>query len=271
MSALAEPPTARDPRALHHDRTGAPLNGCRGYGPSLTARLVGLIEREGLSVAAAARTLGIDVASAGMLVRLCAIEREAQETELADRLDAIQELCPGEDWWSYAPRQLDAIAARRVGPEPDRARARAAMVHAQPHLADPARTKGRDGRHATAPRPRGLSDGTEAQQRATAAEDRDRRVRHQDRPRAGNPALRGPGTVTRQPRGSRSRRSRHIPRGPARAGPGVRAMARTDTGPDRHAISVPASHERTMGDRDDVPEDRARHTRGSLRRGSGCS
>ena len=110
MSALAEPPTARDQRALHHDRTDAPLNGCRGYGPSLTTRLVGLIEREGLSVAAAARALGIDVASAGLLVRLCAIEREAQETELQDRLDAIQELCPGEDWWSYAPRQLDAIA-----------------------------------------------------------------------------------------------------------------------------------------------------------------
>jgi len=76
----------------------------------VSARLVELIERDGLSVAAAARTMGMDVAAAGVLVRLCAIEREATETELEDRLDAIQELCPGEDWFSYAPRQLDAIA-----------------------------------------------------------------------------------------------------------------------------------------------------------------
>jgi hypothetical protein len=62
----------------------------------LTARLVELIERDGLSVAAAARTMGIDVPAAGLLVRLCAIEREATETELEDRLDRIQELCPGE-------------------------------------------------------------------------------------------------------------------------------------------------------------------------------
>jgi hypothetical protein len=76
----------------------------------LSATLVELIERDGVSVAAAARTIGIDVAAAGVLVRLCAIERESKETELEDRLDRIQELCPGEDWFSYAPRQLDAIA-----------------------------------------------------------------------------------------------------------------------------------------------------------------
>jgi hypothetical protein len=76
----------------------------------LSASLVELIERDGLSVAAAARTMGMDVAAAGVLVRLWAIEREVEETELEDRLDRIQELCPGEDWFSYAPRQLDAIA-----------------------------------------------------------------------------------------------------------------------------------------------------------------
>jgi hypothetical protein len=103
MSALAEPSTARDQRTLNHDRTAVSPD------EPLTATLVRLIERERLSVAAAARRLGIDVASAGVLVRLCAIEREAQESELEERLDAIQELCPGEDWWSYAPRQLDAI------------------------------------------------------------------------------------------------------------------------------------------------------------------
>jgi len=76
----------------------------------LSARLVELIERDGLSVAAAARTIGMEVDTAGALVRMWAIEREVEETELEDRLDRIQELCPGEDWFSYAPRQLDAIA-----------------------------------------------------------------------------------------------------------------------------------------------------------------
>lgn len=95
---------------VNRESVGGPVHVRCAVARWLTAMLVELIERDGLSVAAAARTMGIDVAAAGLLVRLCAIEREAKETELEDRLDAIQELCPGEDWWSYAPRQLDAIA-----------------------------------------------------------------------------------------------------------------------------------------------------------------
>ena len=44
MTALAEPPTAREHRALNHDRTSASLDAA--VRPSLTARLVGLIERD---------------------------------------------------------------------------------------------------------------------------------------------------------------------------------------------------------------------------------
>jgi hypothetical protein len=75
----------------------------------LTVRLVALIERDGLSVAAAARVLGVDVQLAGLLVRLCAIERECAAAELDERLDEIQQHCPGEDWWSYGSRQLALI------------------------------------------------------------------------------------------------------------------------------------------------------------------
>jgi hypothetical protein len=97
-------------RPINRGSIGEPVHVRRSLARWLSARLVELIERDGLSVAAAARRMGIDVAAAGALVRLCAIEREAPETELEDRLDRIQELCPGEDWFSYAPRQLDAIA-----------------------------------------------------------------------------------------------------------------------------------------------------------------
>ena len=83
--------------------------GCSQAQP-LAWRLVGLIERDRLSIAAAANTVGIDVAQAGLLVRLCAIERESAETELDERLEEIQTQCPGEDWWRYSNRQLDAIA-----------------------------------------------------------------------------------------------------------------------------------------------------------------
>ena len=76
----------------------------------LRARLVELIERDGLSVAAAARTMGMDVAAARGAGAAMRNRREANETELEDRLDAIQQLCPWEDWSSHAPKQLDAIA-----------------------------------------------------------------------------------------------------------------------------------------------------------------
>ena len=75
----------------------------------LTATLVTVIERDHLSVAAAARSVGVGVETAGALVRLWAIEREAAEQEAEERLDDIQRLCPSEDWWSYTDRQLSAI------------------------------------------------------------------------------------------------------------------------------------------------------------------
>jgi hypothetical protein len=75
----------------------------------LAARLVALIERDGLSVAAAARSLGMELALAGLLVRLVAIERECAQTELEERLEEIQQVCPGEDWWSSSDRQLALI------------------------------------------------------------------------------------------------------------------------------------------------------------------
>jgi len=97
-------------RSVNRGSIGQPVHVRCAVARWLSARLVELIERDGLSVASAARTMGMDVAAAGLLVRLCAIEREGKETELEDRLDRIQELCPGEDWFSYAARQLDAIA-----------------------------------------------------------------------------------------------------------------------------------------------------------------
>jgi len=80
-----------------------------GAAERLTATLVWVIERDHLSVAAAARSVGVGVETAGALVRQWAIEREAAEQEAAERLDDIQRMCPGEDWWSYTDRQLSAI------------------------------------------------------------------------------------------------------------------------------------------------------------------
>jgi hypothetical protein len=81
-----------------------------GVAERLTATLVSVIERDHLSVAAAARSVGVAVETAGELVRQWAIEREAAEQEAEQRLDDIQRMCPGEDWWSYTERQLSAIA-----------------------------------------------------------------------------------------------------------------------------------------------------------------
>jgi hypothetical protein len=80
-----------------------------GQTERLTAALVTLIQRQRLSVAAAARTVGLTVETAGTLVRLWAIERDAAEEEAEERLEDIQRMCPGEDWWSYGDRQLSAI------------------------------------------------------------------------------------------------------------------------------------------------------------------
>jgi hypothetical protein len=80
-----------------------------GSAERLTATLVAVIERDHLSVAAAARSVGVGVDTAGALVRQWAIEREAAEQEAEERLDDIQRMCPGEDWWSYTDRQLSAI------------------------------------------------------------------------------------------------------------------------------------------------------------------
>ena len=75
----------------------------------LTVRLLALIELDRLSVAQAARSAGVPVELASVLVRLHAIEQEAAETEREERLDDIDRQCPGEDWWSYSDRQLAAI------------------------------------------------------------------------------------------------------------------------------------------------------------------
>jgi len=80
-----------------------------GAGTQLTATLLLVIERDRLSVAAAARSVGVTVETAGALVRQWAIEREAAEQEAEERLEDIQRMCPGEDWWSYTDRQLSAI------------------------------------------------------------------------------------------------------------------------------------------------------------------
>ena len=42
-------------------------------------------------------------------MRLHAIELEAAETELDERLEDIERQCPSEDWWSYTDRQRTAI------------------------------------------------------------------------------------------------------------------------------------------------------------------
>ncbi|MGH2883329.1 MAG: hypothetical protein ACRDPA_11645 [Solirubrobacteraceae bacterium] len=73
-----------------------------GDAQALTEELVAHIERHRLSVAQAARTVGVPVAVASMLVRLHAIELE-------ERLEDIERQCPGEDWWSYTNRQHNAI------------------------------------------------------------------------------------------------------------------------------------------------------------------
>ena len=70
---------------------------------------MGLIERERLSIAQAARRVGVPLETAGMLVRLHAIELEAAETELEERLEDIDRQCPREDWWSYSDRQRTSI------------------------------------------------------------------------------------------------------------------------------------------------------------------
>ena len=80
-----------------------------GAAERLTATLVSVIERDHLSVAAAARSVGVGVETAGALVRQWAIEREAADEEAEERLDDIQRMCPREDWWSYTDRQLSAI------------------------------------------------------------------------------------------------------------------------------------------------------------------
>jgi hypothetical protein len=80
-----------------------------GAAERLTATLVSVIERDHLSVAAAARSVGVGVETAGALVRQWAVEREAAEEEAEERLDDIQRMCPGEDWWSYTDRQLSAM------------------------------------------------------------------------------------------------------------------------------------------------------------------
>ena len=80
-----------------------------GSAERLTATLVSVIERDHLSVAAAARSVGVGVETAGALVRQWVLEREVAEQEAEERLDDIQRMCPGEDWWSYTDRQLSAI------------------------------------------------------------------------------------------------------------------------------------------------------------------
>lgn len=75
-----------------------------GEGQRLGVKLIELIEHDRLSVASAARALGVDLRLAGILVQLHAIELEAAEEELDERLEAIERLCPNEDWWSYTNR-----------------------------------------------------------------------------------------------------------------------------------------------------------------------
>ncbi|HYB28312.1 MAG TPA: hypothetical protein VEF89_16990 [Solirubrobacteraceae bacterium] len=93
-----------------------PTEASEGQTKRLTAALVTLIQRDRLSVAAAARNVGLTVETAGVLVRLWAIEREAAEQEADERLEDIQRMCPREDWWSYTDRQLSAIEHGSVIP-----------------------------------------------------------------------------------------------------------------------------------------------------------
>jgi hypothetical protein len=86
-----------------------PIEAFEGQTKRLTVALVTLIQRDRLSVAAAARNVGLTVEAAGALVRLWAIEREADEQEADERLEDIERMCPREDWWSYTDRQLSAI------------------------------------------------------------------------------------------------------------------------------------------------------------------
>ena len=80
-----------------------------GGAQALAGELVRLIEGDRLSVAQAARATGVRLEVASAVVRLHAIELEAAETELEERLEDIQRECPGEDWWSYTDRQQTAI------------------------------------------------------------------------------------------------------------------------------------------------------------------
>ena len=75
----------------------------------LTSRLAALIEHDRFSIAQAARNVGVPLAEASWLIRLHAIEIEAAETELDERLEDIERQCPGEDWWSYTDRQRTSI------------------------------------------------------------------------------------------------------------------------------------------------------------------
>ena len=80
------------------DTAACTLPADSGTAERLTATLVLVIERDHLSVAAAARAVGVGVETAGTLVRQSAIEREVAEQEAEERLDDIQRMCPGEDW-----------------------------------------------------------------------------------------------------------------------------------------------------------------------------
>ena len=80
-----------------------------GDAQALTSKLVALIERDRLPVAQAARAAGVALEVASTLVRLHAIELEAAEAELEERLEDIERQCPGEDWWSYTDNQLTRI------------------------------------------------------------------------------------------------------------------------------------------------------------------
>ncbi len=87
-----------------------------GEGQHIGVKLVELIEHDRLSIASAARALGVDLRLAGILVQLHAIELEAAESEFDERLDAIERLCPNEDWWSYTNRGRTAILDGRAVP-----------------------------------------------------------------------------------------------------------------------------------------------------------
>lgn len=85
-----------------------------GEAQRLTERLVELIDRDRLSVVAAAS--GVALALAAKLVCLRAVELEAAESELEERLEDIDRQCPNEDWWSYTERQRNAIFRGKAVP-----------------------------------------------------------------------------------------------------------------------------------------------------------